>query len=120
MATFGELLSELRKDRHMKQKELADVFHVSVGTISNYEKDVHLPDVERLSRIADFFGVTTDYLLSRTPYNISPDTLKEVVLNGRPVYDVINMLRTLSEDQQKALDVILTDMQFKSEVMRHS
>lgn len=43
MAEFGELLAELRKDRSMTQHELADVLHVSVGTISNYEKSVHFP-----------------------------------------------------------------------------
>lgn len=120
MATFGELLAELRKDHHMTQKDLAEVFHVSVGTISNYENGAHLPDVERLVCIADYFGVTTDYLLARTPYNIATDAFQAVTLNGKPAYEVLKLLQALSEEQQKAVDVVLGDMLFKSEVMRRS
>ena len=50
MARFGELLAELRKDSGMTQKQLAERLHVSVGTVSNYENGVHLPDLEKLGR----------------------------------------------------------------------
>lgn len=63
MSNFGELLAELRLDRKMTQKDLAKMLFVSVGTISNYEKGVHFPDIEKLIDLADFFHVTTDYLL---------------------------------------------------------
>ena len=66
MSKFGELLAELRQDRKMTQRDLAQILHVSVGTISNYENSVHFPDVEKLMELADFFGVTTDYLLGRS------------------------------------------------------
>ena len=62
MSKFGELLAELRLDRKMTQKDLAKMLFVSVGTISNYEKGVHFPDIEKLIDLADFFHVTTDYL----------------------------------------------------------
>lgn len=41
MASFGELLAELRRDKNMTQKQLAEILHVTAGTIANYEKDVH-------------------------------------------------------------------------------
>ena len=65
MAQFNELLVELRQDRKMTQEELAQVLYVTSGTISNYENGVHLPDIEKLISLADFFDVTTDYLLGR-------------------------------------------------------
>ena len=40
MAQFGELLAELREDRKLTQKELAEIIYVSPGTISNYENGV--------------------------------------------------------------------------------
>lgn len=73
MAQFGEILAELRQDRGLTQRELAKLFFVTPGTISNYEKGRHLPDAERLIKIADYFSVTTDYLLGRVP-PISPLT----------------------------------------------
>lgn len=75
MVCFGEILADLRQDRRLTQRFLAEVLHVSVGTISNYENGVHLPDLEKLVEIANYFDVTTDYLLGRTPYNISPSEL---------------------------------------------
>ena len=55
MAQFGEILAELRQDRGLTQRELAKLFFVTPGTISNYEKGRHLPDAERLIKIADYF-----------------------------------------------------------------
>lgn len=52
MATFGEILAELRRDRHLTQREFANTIHVSVSTISNYEQGVHFPDIfKKLSTI---------------------------------------------------------------------
>lgn len=75
MAQFGEILTELRQDHGLTQKELAKIFFVTPGTISNYEKGRHLPDAERLLQIADYFSVTTDYLLGRSSFNLPTDVL---------------------------------------------
>ena len=53
--TTGEILAELRRDKNIGQKELATFLRVSVGTVSNYENDVHAPDLRTLCRLADFF-----------------------------------------------------------------
>ena len=66
MAHLGELLAELRQDRGLTQDQLAEIISVSPGTISNYEDGRHLPDLDKLKMIADYFHVTTDYLLGRT------------------------------------------------------
>lgn len=120
MASFGELLSELRKDRHMTQKDLAGILHVSVSTVSNYEKDVHLPDVEKLVDIADCFDVTTDYLLSRTASSMSPSVFQTAVLDGRPVSEVLKRIQLLSREQQHALGVVLDDMYLAASASRNA
>ncbi len=63
---FGKILQNLRTERGIFQKELATALHLSVGTVSNYEEGVSSPDLEMLCRIADYFQVSTDYLLGRT------------------------------------------------------
>ena len=111
MAKFGELLSELRQSRGMTQKELAKVLYVSDGTISNYANGVHYPDVEKLMDIADFFNVTTDYLLGRCKNNLSPDLFSETLIGSKTTGEILENIQSLDEDHKHALKVILRDME---------
>jgi transcriptional regulator with XRE-family HTH domain len=64
--TFGKRLRILRKNRNLTQKDLADRFNVGESTIGMYERDEREPSFEFVKQLADFFNVTTDYLLGRT------------------------------------------------------
>lgn len=66
MNLFPERLTQLRTNRRLPQRELARSLHVSTSAISNYEQRLRYPDIDMLIRIADYFDVTTDYLLGRT------------------------------------------------------
>lgn len=110
MARFGEVLAELRQDRSLTQEQLAKILFVSKGTISNYENGIHFPDIEKLLALADYFGVTTDFLLGRATANISPDVLDEAIFPGVTVGAFINDIHKLSPDRKKALQVITRDM----------
>lgn len=57
------VLKQLREENGLVQKELAAVLHVSNGTISNYESGIHSPNLDTLCAIADYYGVSVDYLL---------------------------------------------------------
>lgn len=63
---FGERLARLRTNKGLSQYKLAELLGFSRGQIANYEHGTREPDHETLRRLADFFGVTTDYLLGRT------------------------------------------------------
>ena len=60
-------LQTLRKEKRLSQTELADVVHVSQQTITAWENDKAEPSSSAVAALADYFGVTTDYLLGRTP-----------------------------------------------------
>ena len=92
--TTGRILTELRKEKEIGQKELAVYLNVSVGTVSNYENDVHSPDLSTLCKLADFFGVTTDYLLGRTPYRKDPIVLNRRVSDRYTITDIVNTMLT--------------------------
>lgn len=111
MANFGELLAELRLDRKMTQRDLANILHVSIGTISNYEKGVHYPDIEKLVDLANFFDISTDYLLGRSEYTFSPDVLSEHITSEKSAGDIIKVLRQLPQDRKEAILLILSDME---------
>ena len=63
---FGKRLAEIRKKKELSQYELADRLGFSRGQIANYEQGKREPDYETLQKLADFFNVSTDYLLGRT------------------------------------------------------
>lgn len=62
---FGQILAKLRKEKNLSQYKLAELMNFSRGQIANYEQGSREPDFETLERFADFFGVSTDYLLGR-------------------------------------------------------
>ena len=57
----------VREQKGMTQKECADAFGVTLRAWQTYEQGVSEPKYEMLCKIADFYGVTTDYLLGREP-----------------------------------------------------
>lgn len=60
---FGENLKKLRKSRNLTQKELGAKVGLSKAVVSKYETSMGYPTFDVLIRIAQYFGVTTDYLL---------------------------------------------------------
>jgi len=61
-------LTALRKERKLTQQEVADALKISRGTYGHYEIGRREPDYKTLQQFAEFFGVTTDYLLGRDQY----------------------------------------------------
>lgn len=59
-------IKQLRISRGLNQVELAKKLSVTKQTISNWENDNIQPSIDMLERLADFFNVSTDYLLGRT------------------------------------------------------
>ena len=59
---FGQFLSDLRKEKSMTQKELADKLFVSDKTVSKWEQGNSMPNVTLLIPIADVLGITVTAL----------------------------------------------------------
>lgn len=65
MEEFSARLRQMREKRHMSRKTLGECCGLSKNIIGQYEKGERNPSIETLIRIADFFDVSTDYLLGR-------------------------------------------------------
>ena len=63
---FSIVLSELRKERGLSQKEAAAKLGISQALLSHYEKGIRECGHSFLLKVADFYGVTCDYLLGRS------------------------------------------------------
>ena len=61
-SVFGERLKDLRIEKGIGQVELAQVINVSKGIISLWENGLREPKLSNLVALAQFFGVSIDYL----------------------------------------------------------
>ena len=80
---FQVRLSELRQSFNLNQKEFAKIMGISPSTVAKYETGDREPDYETLIKFADFFGVSTDYLLGRS--NNPQMTEIEIAIRGLPL-----------------------------------
>ena len=62
---FPQRLQELRKQRRLSARALSELCGMGKSRILLYERDEQEPTISKLEAIADFFGVSTDYLLGR-------------------------------------------------------
>jgi transcriptional regulator with XRE-family HTH domain len=65
MPSFPDRLKELRKQKKLSQKALGKIIGLSERGIQNYELGANKPTSDVLSKLADFFDVSVDYLLGR-------------------------------------------------------
>ncbi|MFB9770124.1 helix-turn-helix domain-containing protein [Lactiplantibacillus modestisalitolerans] len=61
--SLGTRIRELRKKRKINQEQLGKILSVSKASISGYENGTREPDTKSLMKLAQYFGVTVDYLL---------------------------------------------------------
>ncbi|MGN1235277.1 MAG: helix-turn-helix domain-containing protein [Christensenellaceae bacterium] len=60
---LGQRLKELREEKGMTQRQLAEVFHINSVTYLHYEKSQREPPLALLVGFARFYDVSVDYLL---------------------------------------------------------
>jgi transcriptional regulator with XRE-family HTH domain len=92
--TFGKRLKEIRIERGLRQEDIGAIVHVGKSTVSQWENNVHVPDIETIAKIASHLNVSIDYLLGRTDIR-NPD---------QPDEDIIAFLRAaegLTEDEKR-------------------
>lgn len=94
-----------REKQGLTQQECADLFDVKLRAWQTYEQGVSEPKFEVLCKIADVFGVTTDYLLGREP---APDPFADLNLNKESETNVIDKYMSLPPNIRACLmDVLL-------------
>ncbi|ERJ12509.1 helix-turn-helix domain-containing protein [Haloplasma contractile] len=63
---IGLKIKSLRREQNVTQEKLADYLHISYQAVSKWENETASPDISLIVPLANFFGVTTDYLLDNT------------------------------------------------------
>lgn len=95
---IGQRLKELRSKNKSRQEDIAKAIGISRARYSHYENEIREPDNETLKLLANYFGVTVDYLLGQLDEpNPEKDTIKAVELTPKEESDILR-------DLQKILD----------------
>lgn len=75
--TFGECLKKLRQEKEVTQSAIGELLGVGSRMISFYESNKHFPrDAQSLIKLAEYFGVSLDYLLGISDIRNYDDMLK--------------------------------------------
>lgn len=82
--SLGSRIRALREQSQLSQKEFAAKMNIANNTLSMYENDLRVPNDTIKSKIADYFGVTIDYLLGRAPIETGGDIVQIPVLGSIP------------------------------------
>lgn len=62
--SMGEMISTLRKEKGMTQKELADMLNITDKAVSKWERDISYPDTQTIPKLAQIFGVSIEELMN--------------------------------------------------------
>ncbi|CAM2076419.1 MAG: HTH cro/C1-type domain-containing protein [uncultured Clostridium sp.] len=106
---LGDKIKKLRKDCKITQTELAEAVGLRQSAIGMIERNKNGASPDKLKLIADFFGVTVDYLLSENEDNkeINIEEVKNIKLSKRAEKDIEKALQQTLEDLSNTQDGLM-------------
>lgn len=112
MNKLGGRIKSLRESNNIQQKVLAKAIGISNVVLSRYETRERRPDYDTLKLIANYFNVTTDYLLGRTDKKRSDWNDKLPELRARDEKDIAKKLQDMINELESG-----TSLAFDGEPM---
>ena len=103
--TIGEQIQNLRIAKNLTQEQFAELLEVSRQSVSKWELGQAIPDVDRIIRMSELFGVTTDKLLLREPQ----EPTKENPLHLGSIYLVVKDFEKSVAFYEKFLGMSVSD-----------
>ncbi len=110
---FPIILSELRKEKGLSQKDAAQQLGISQALLSHYEKGIRECGQSFLLRVADFYDVSTDYLLGRSKNR------NDVQIWGSNIFDEQEINKPTSKTMLKAAVLIVNRLR-KQDSLKNS
>lgn len=96
MLDFNKRLKTLRKEKRRTQEDVAKFLDIKRATYSGYERGVIMPPYDKIKKLADYFGVSVEYLMKTNNFQTHEDNLPDIS------HDLQSILEDL-QNQQKAL-----------------
>lgn len=87
--SMGEIISTLRREKGMTQKELADMLHITDKAVSKWEREIACPDTQTIPKLAGILGVSVEELMNAKPVPATghkgAEFLTNIILKAVPV-----------------------------------
>lgn len=101
---IAKTLINLREVNFLTQTYIAHHLHLSSSTISHYEKGITVPPTEIIFRLAEFYDVTTDYILGRcaSKTNLN-DTYALKLTNKMTIGDAVEIMTKMNDAEREHL-----------------
>ena len=124
--SYGEVLRELRIYHDYKQKDISDYLNITSQAYSNYENNKRTPDIDTIYKIAQFYHITVDQLISYrftrqfedsrnfgTLYRGVSDSGVTIPLTAKEA-KMVNEILELTPEQQEAYHQFINFMKLKN------
>ena len=113
MPSFPDRLKELRKQKGVTQKQVAEFLNMTERGFRGYEMGISTPSYEKLMNLADYFSVSLDYLTGRTDIK---EALKGVSCDGTHLRDeelkkMIEEIQANNIEENKKLKKLIKEFQ---------
>ncbi len=105
-------LKLLRRSRGISQQKLADALGISQQSVNQYENHSIEPDISTLTRMAEYFETTIDFIVGRTTAQQIIEKTEAYYLN-EDESDVMNRYRALTPKERRCVNVVLETLMDK-------
>lgn len=112
---IGDILKELRLKRQLTSEQLCERLGIKGGSYRNYERNDRKPDYDTLVKLADYYGVSTDYILGRPNAKAPKDPFDEIETVDEMEKDLIKEWLNLDEKSRKSFLDVLRKIVIKEE-----
>lgn len=103
MKELRETLRDLREDRDIKQKAIADYLGISQQTYSNYENGRREIPTNVVVALSKFYQISTDYLLGADTSYLGSANLQNTYLEDLTMHDIMYDIQTLRPEERQDL-----------------
>ena len=103
MKSFCEILRELREDRDMTQADVANLLGTSQQYYSKYETGKYEMPIHYVVPLADFYGVSVDYLLGRTACRVRLEEYQKPIVAGYTADELLADVLTLDRKGRESV-----------------
>ncbi|MBO5023783.1 MAG: helix-turn-helix transcriptional regulator [Clostridia bacterium] len=87
--SMGEIISTLRREKGMTQKELAHMLNITDKAVSKWERDISCPDTQIIPRLAEILGISVEELMNAKAFPTTghrgAEYLMDIILKAVPL-----------------------------------
>lgn len=118
--SIGNVIFELRTEHNLSQKKLADIVGISQSTIAQIEKNRNEATASTIRKLANYFQVSTDYLLEiEDDFGIKKTDSISLPAYSKEEQQIIEDYRTLTPALKKMIKDTLKTFTTSEEVKKH-